>query len=124
VKTAEFAATEEIFCILLKESLRTVARAIISSSVSPVITTQLREEILKNITTRHLFLQDDTTYMRLRDTFDAFSWLCEFQDLVGEIRQKNWWRSKEQRDDIEIWTRDIYPNIYLVSSCFETGLRR
>ena len=46
VKTAEFAATEEIFCIPLKESLRTVARAIISSSVSPVITTQLRGEIL------------------------------------------------------------------------------
>lgn len=109
VKTAEFAATEEIFCIPLKESLRAVARAIISSSVSPVITSQLREEILKNITTRHIFLQDNTTYMRLRDTFDAFSWLCEFQDLVGEIRQKNWWRSKEQRDDIEMWTREIYP---------------
>ncbi len=109
VKTAEFAATEQIFCIPLKESLRTVARAMVSSSASAAITPQLREEILKNITTRHLFLQDDTTYMRLRDAFDGFSRLCEFLDLVSDIRKRNWWRSKEQRDDIELWTREIYP---------------
>ena len=109
VKTAEFAASERIFCIPLKEALRTVARAMASSSASATITPQLRGEILKNITTRHIFLQDDTTYMRLRDTFDAFSRLCEFLDLVGEIRKKDWWRSRERRDDIEFWTREIYP---------------
>ncbi len=109
VKTAEFAATERIFCIPLKESLRTIARAMVSSSAASAMTPQLREEILKNITTRHIFLQDDTTYMRLRDTFDAFSWLCEFLDLVSEIRKKDWWRSKERRDDIDLWTREIYP---------------
>jgi hypothetical protein len=108
VKTAEFAASERILCIPLKEALRTVARAMVSSSASAAITPQLREEILKNITRRHIFLQDDTTYMRLRDTFDAFSRLCEFLDLIGEIRKKGWWRSKEQRDDIELWTREIY----------------
>jgi len=116
VKTAEFAATERIFCIPLKESLRTVARAMVSSSASAAITPQLREEILKNITTRHIFLQDDTTYMRLRDTFDAFSRLCEFLDLISEIRKKDWWRSREGRDDIDLWTREIYPKYV---SCIE-----
>lgn len=109
VKTAEFAATERIFCIPLKDALRTVARAIASSSASAAITPQLREEILKNITTRHIFLLDDTTYMRLRDTFDAFVRLCEFLDLVSEIRKRDWWRSRERQDDIELWTREIYP---------------
>lgn len=109
VKTAEFAASEEIFCIPLKEALRTVARAIVSSSASVAITPQLREKILKNITARHIFLQDDSTYMRLRDTFEAFTRLCEFLDLVAEIRQKDWWRSKERRDDVELWTQEIYP---------------
>ena len=109
VKTAEFAATERIFCIPLKDALRTVARAVASSSASAAITPQLREEILKNITTRHIFLLDDTTYMRLRDTFDAFVRLCEFLDLVSEIRKRDWWRSRERQDDIELWTREIYP---------------
>ena len=109
VKTAEFAASEQIFCIPLKESLRTVARAMVSSSASAAITPQLRSEILKNITTRHLFLKDDTTYMRLRDAFEGFARLCEFLDLVSDIRKRDWWRSKEQRDDIELWTRQIYP---------------
>ncbi|MFC1716993.1 PglZ domain-containing protein, partial [Candidatus Poribacteria bacterium] len=109
VKTAEFAASERIFCIPLKDALRTVARAIVSSSASAAITPQLRENILKNITARHIFLLDDSTYMRLRDTFDAFTRLCEFLDLVGEIRKKDWWRSKERQDDIELWTREIYP---------------
>ncbi len=109
VKTAEFAATERIFCIPLKDALRTVARAIASSSASAAITPQLRENILKNITARHIFLLDDSTYMRLRDTFDAFTRLCEFLDLVSEIRKKDWWRSKERQDDIELWTREIYP---------------
>jgi len=109
VKTAEFAASEQIFCIPLKESLRTVARAMVSSSASAAITPQLRSEILKNITTRHLFLKDDTTYMRLRDAFEGFARLCEFLDLVSDIRKRDWWRSKEQRDDIGLWTRQIYP---------------
>jgi len=93
-----------------------VARAMVSSSASAAITPQLREEILKNITTRHIFLQDDTTYMRLRDTFDAFSRLCEFLDLISEIRKKDWWRSRERRDDIDLWTREIYPKYV---SCIE-----
>lgn len=108
VKTAEFAASERIFCAPLKDALRTVARALVSSS-SIVITPQLREKILRNVTTRHIFLLDDTTYMRMRDTFDAFTRLCEFLDLVAEIRQKKWWQSKEQRDDIELWMQEIYP---------------
>jgi len=109
VKTAEFAASEQIFCIPLKDALRTVARAIVSASASMAITPQLREKILKNITTRHIFLLDDSTYMRLRDTFEAFTRLCEFLDLVAEIRQKDWWRSEERRDDVELWTQEIYP---------------
>ena len=109
VKTAEFAASERLFCIPLKDALRTVARAIVSSSASVAITPQLRDRILKNITTRHIFLLDDTTYMRLRDTFDAFARLCEFLDLAAEIRKKSWWQSKDHRDDIELWTREIYP---------------
>ena len=109
VKAAEFAASERVFCIPLKNSLRTVARAMVSSSASAAITPQLRGEILKNITMRHIFLHDNTTYMRLRDTFEAFSQLCEFLDLAGEIRKKDWWRSKDRRDDIESWMREIYP---------------
>jgi len=109
IKAAEFSAGERLFCIPLKESLRTVARAMVSSSASPPITAQLQNEILKNITTGHLFLQDDTAYMRLQDTFDAFSRLCEFLNLTGEVKKKDWWHSKDRRDDIELWTREIYP---------------
>jgi hypothetical protein len=109
VKTAEFAATERIVCIPLREALRTVARAIMSSPTSIAITPQLREDILKNITTKHIFLQDNTTYMRLRDTFDAFTYLCDFLDLVDTVKKKTWWQSTDRRDDIELWAREIYP---------------
>jgi len=110
VKAAEFAASERCFCAPLKESLRTVAtKAMVSSPTSIAITPQLQNEILKNITTKHLFLQDDSAYMHIRDTFDAFSWLCEFLSLLNEIKKKDWWYSKARRDDIELWTREIYP---------------
>ena len=109
IKTLEFAATEKIFCIPLKDALRTIARTMVSATVSPAINPQLRSQILKNITTGHIFLKDDSTYMRLRDTFDEFSRLCDFLDLMEEIRKKDWWNSKERRDNIELWIRDIYP---------------
>ena len=109
VKMAEFAASERLFCIPMKDALRTVARAMVSSSASVPITPQLRDRILRNITTRHIFLLDDTTYMRMRDTFDAFVRLCEFLDIAAEIRKKSWWQSKDHRDDIGLWTREIYP---------------
>lgn len=109
VKTAEFAATEQVLCIPLKEALMSVARAMASSPASIAITPQLRSQILKNISTGHLFLKDNTTYMRLRDTFDAFSRFCDFLDLISEMRKKDWWQSRERLDDIELWTREIYP---------------
>jgi len=108
-KAGEYSVKERCFCIPLKDSLRTIARAMVSSSTSIAITPQLREEILKNITKRHLFLQDDSGYMRIRDTFDEFALLCDFLNLVGEIRKKDWWNSRDRRDDIDLWFQDIYP---------------
>jgi len=115
VKAAEFAASESCFCIPLKESLRIVARSMVSSSDSYIITPQLRSDILKNINAKHLFLQDDTEYMHLLDTFSEFSWLCDLLELMKEIKRKDWWRSKyyelsfDRRDNIDLWLHDIYP---------------
>jgi hypothetical protein len=108
-KAAEYASKERCFCTSLKEALRTVARAMVSSSVSIAITQQLRDAILKNVTTRHLFLQDDSGYVRIKDTFDEFSFLCEFLNLTNEIRNKDWWHSRDRRDDVALWMQDIYP---------------
>lgn len=110
IKSAEYAAKESCFCITLKESLKTVARAMVSSQDKFIITNQLRNEIIKNITSKHLFLKDDSSYMKIRDTFEEFSWLCEYQDLINEIKKKEWWNKKEKRDNIELWTKEIYPN--------------
>ncbi len=82
----------------------------VSSQDTYIITNQLRNEILKNITSKHLFLKDDSQYMKIRDTFDEFLWLCEYQDLINEIKKKEWWNKKEKRDNIELWIREIYPN--------------
>ena len=108
-KAGEYASKERCFCIPLKEALRTVARAMVSSSTSIAVTQQLRDAILKNITTRHLFLQDDSGYVRIKDTFDEFSFICEFLNLISEIKKKDWWHSRDRRDDINSWTQDIYP---------------
>ncbi|MBD3184791.1 PglZ domain-containing protein [Candidatus Poribacteria bacterium] len=109
VKAAEFAANEHIFCVPMKDSLRTIARMMVSSPISAAITPQLLEQILKNINQKHIFLGDDTTYMRLRDTFEAFNYLCEFLGLIDEIRKNNWLRSESLRDNLYLWTREIYP---------------
>ncbi len=108
-KAGEYSIKERCFCIPLKDSLRTVARAMASSTASMAVTPQMRDEILKNITKRHLFLQDDTGYMRIRDTFDEFAMLCEFLNLIGEIKKKEWWNSRNLLDNIDIWMQDIYP---------------
>ncbi len=110
IKSAEYSAKESCLCITLKESLRTTARAMVSSQDKFIITNQLRNEILKNITSRHLFLKDDSDYMKIKDTFEEFSLLCEYQDLINEIKKKEWWNKKEKRDNIELWTKEIYPN--------------
>jgi hypothetical protein len=109
IKAAEYSASEKCFCAPLKDALRTVARAMVSSSVSMVITQQLMSEILKNITVKHIFLQDDSGYLRLQDTFKAFSSLCEFLNLISEIKRKEWWHNKNQREDINLWLQEIYP---------------
>ncbi|MGB9595160.1 MAG: PglZ domain-containing protein [Candidatus Poribacteria bacterium] len=106
-KAGEYSVKERCFCVPLKDSLRTIARAMVSSAAS--VTTQMRDEILKNITKKHLFLQDDTGYMRIRDIFDEFSLLCEFLNLVNEIKKKDWWNSRNLLDNIDLWIQDIYP---------------
>lgn len=108
-KAGEYASKERCFCIPLKEALRTVARAMVSSSTSIAVTSQLKDAILKNITTGHLFMQDDSGYVRIKDTFDEFAFICEFLNLISEIKRKDWFHSRERRDDINLWTQEIYP---------------
>ncbi|HGE71565.1 TPA: PglZ domain-containing protein [Candidatus Poribacteria bacterium] len=108
-KAVEYSVKERCFCVPLKDSLRTIARAMVSSSVSMAVTPQMKDEILKNITKRHLFLQDDTGYMRIKDTFDEFFLLCEFLNLASEIKKKEWWNSRNRLDNIDLWIQDIYP---------------
>lgn len=106
-KAGEYSIKERCFCIPLKDSLRTIARAMVSSTAS--VPPQMRDEILKNITKKHLFLQDDTGYIRIRDIFDEFSLLCEFLNLINELKKKDWWNSRNLLDNIDLWTQEVYP---------------
>lgn len=108
-KSISYAAKESYLCLTTKEALRVIARALVSSS-EPIMSTQQRSDILKNINSRHLFNLDDTDYMHIRDTFREFDCLCELLNLMNEVKKKEWWSSKEARTDIHIWTQEIYPN--------------
>ena len=83
VKTAQFASSERIFCSPMRDALRNLSKHI---SLSPDILPEgLINSVLSNIE-EHLFLQDDTNYLRMKDIFNAFACLIELSRLLGKIR--------------------------------------
>lgn len=109
IKSAEYAAIERCFCSPMKDALKTVARAMVSSSLPMTIPQQLVNDIIKNITVNHVFLKDDSDYLRIQDTFRAFCNLYEFLNVINDIKKKDWWNYKDKRDNINLWLQEIYP---------------
>lgn len=108
-RTAEFAATERTFCVPMQEALRYLARRL---CLSPdLLESRLVDYVLHNIKRKHLFLQDDTTYLRIRDTFEAFSKLIELSQLLKKIEGKNWLQENEIQLSFSPWG-EIYPQYF------------
>ena len=81
--TAQFAAHEHILCSPLRDALRNLAEHI---SLSPDILPEgLISDVLANIE-NHLFWQDNTNYLKIKDTFNAFSCLIELSRLVKKVK--------------------------------------
>ncbi len=95
VETAEFAASERIFCSPMRDALRILAERI---SLSPDILPEgLINSVLSNVE-KHLFLQDDTNYLKIKDIFNAFACLIELSRL-----------SKRTKSSPKESIFDIYP---------------
>jgi len=83
VKTAQFAASERIFCSPMRDALRNLAERI---SLSPdILPEQLINSVLSNIE-KHLFLQDDANYLRIKDTFNAFACFIKLSRLLEKSK--------------------------------------
>ena len=108
-RTAEFAATERTFCVPMREALCHLAKHLCLSL--DLLEPRLVDYVLNNIRRKHLFLQDDTTYLRIRDTFEAFAKLIELSRLLREIEGKNWLRKDELQFRLSPWG-EIYPQYF------------
>ena len=107
--TAEFAATERTFCVSIQEALRYLAKRL---CLSPdLLEPRLLNYVLHNIKSKHLFQQDNTTYLRIRDTFEAFSKLIELIQILREIEGKNWLQENEIQLRFSLWG-EIYSKYF------------
>lgn len=103
--TAEFATREKAFCVTTRESLRYLAARL---CVNPeVLEPKAVDYILHNITHKHLFRHDDTTYLRIRDTFEAFARFIELTRLLRAIDKHNWLARNDAYQQFTPWG-DIY----------------
>jgi hypothetical protein len=108
-KTAEFAAAERTFCMPMRQALCYLAKHM---CLSPdLLESRLVDYVLNNIKRKHLFLQDNTTYLRIRDTFEAFDKLIELSRLLRDIEMKNWLRDEETQLRFSPWG-EIYPRYF------------
>jgi len=83
MKTAEFAASEQILCSSVRDALRYLAERI---SLSPdILPDELINRVLANIE-KHLFIQDDANHLRIKDTFNAFACLIELSRLSKKAK--------------------------------------
>ena len=107
--TAEFAATERTFCVSIQEALRYLAKRL---CLSPdLLEPRLLNYVLHNIKSKHLFQQDNTTYLRIRDTFEAFSKLIELIQILREIEGKIWLQENEIQLRFSLWG-EIYSKYF------------
>ena len=87
-KTVEYAKKETLFCVPMREALRILAAHLCHSPEA--LEAADIHEIVANIQRKHLFLQDATNYLRIKDTFRAFADLVALNQLIGSIQNKSW----------------------------------
>ena len=110
-KTAQYAKKETLFCVSMREALRLLAAQICRAPES--LDAIAIQEILYNIERQHLFLNDDTNYLRIQEAFRAFADLVELNRLIARVESKSWLDASYQKVDkdrkADIWPKEAYP---------------
>ncbi len=100
-KTVEYLKKEILFCIPMREALRLIAAQLcrLPDSLDP---TEIHK-IIENIQRQHLFQTNTENYLRIKDTFRAFTDLVALNQLIANVERKSWLaeghRSQEQNHD-------------------------
>ena len=91
-KTVEYLKKEILFCVPVREALRLLAAQLchFPESLDPVDI----HDIIENIQRRHLFQANTTNYLRIKEVFQAFTDLVALNQLIAEIKRKNWLAEK------------------------------
>ncbi len=113
-RTVQYAKKESLFCVPMREALRLLAAQLCRAPES--LDAVELQEILHNIQRKHLFLGDDTTYLRIKDTFRAFASLVELNQLIGSVESRDWLDKRHRTvgsdQNGEVWRKEAYP-VYL-----------
>jgi hypothetical protein len=80
-KTVDYAKRERLLCAPLREALRLLATHLCHSPEA--FARDELQKIIDNLRGKHLFCQDDTNYLRIRETFRAFATLVELNQLIA-----------------------------------------
>ena len=97
-KTVEYVKTEILFCVPLREALRLLAAQLCRFPES--LDSAEIQKIIENIQRRHLFQANAANYLRIKDTFRAFTDLVALNQLIARIKSKGW-LGEEHRSRIQ-----------------------
>ena len=87
-KTVEYVKKEVLFCVPMREALRLLAAQLCHFPES--LDAAEVHKIIKNIQRRHLFQANTENYLRIKDTFRAFTDLVALNQLIARVECKGW----------------------------------
>ena len=93
-KTVEYVKKEILFCVPVREALRLLAIQLCHFPES--LDAAEVHEIIENIQRRHLFQTNTENYLRIKDTFRAFTDLVALNQLITRVERKGWLAERER----------------------------
>ena len=87
-KTVEYVKKEILFCVPVREALRLLAAQLCQFPES--LDAVEIHKIIENIQRRHLFQASTVNYLRIKDTFRAFTDLVALNQLIARVERKRW----------------------------------
>ena len=110
-KTGEYVKNEILFCVPMREALRLLAAQLCHFPAS--LDTVEVHKIIENIQRRHLFQANTENYLRVKDTFRAFTDLVALNQLIARVERKRWLpdghREGAQNRAVVDWQEKAYP---------------
>ena len=87
-KTVEYLKKEILFCVPVREALCLLATQLCHFPES--LDAVEIHKIIENVRRRHLFQANTANYLRIKDTFRAFTDLVALNQLIATVERKGW----------------------------------